>query len=60
MSTHWRLGSWVWKSRRIVGMATVSTVLSSTTMISAITTMASVIQRLGSRTGVVSSTAITR
>ena len=30
--THWRLGSLVCRSRMIVGMATFSTVLSSTTM----------------------------
>ena len=46
--THSTAGSVVWKSRRIVGMATVRTELSSTTMRAATTTTASVAQRRGS------------
>ncbi len=44
------LGSVVWKSRRMVGIATVNTELSSTTMSAATTTIARVIQRRGSGT----------
>src|SRR5215207_8941364 len=46
--THSTAGSVVSKSRRMVGIATVSTELSSTTMSAATTTTASVIQRRGS------------
>src|SRR5450432_4914900 len=46
--THSTAGSVVWKSRRMVGIATVSTELSSTTISAATTTTASVIQRRGS------------
>ena len=46
--THSTAGSVVWKSRRMVGMATVRTELSSTTMRAATTTTASVAQRRGS------------
>ena len=46
--THSTEGSVVWKSRRMVGMATVRTELSSTTMRAATTTTASVAQRRGS------------
>src|SRR5215207_6795091 len=48
--THSTAGRVVWKSRRIVGIATVSTELSSTTMSAATTTTASVIHRRGSGT----------
>ncbi len=50
MITHSTAGSVVWKSRRMVGIATVSTELSSTTMSAATTTTASVIHRRGSGT----------
>ncbi len=60
VTTHSRLGSVVWNSRRMVGMATLSTVLSSTTMTVAISTMTSVSHRrtpmgssLGERSGFV-------
>ena len=46
--THCRLGSVVWRSRRIVGMATFSTVVSSATMSTDRMTIASVNQRRGS------------
>ena len=46
--THSRLGSVVWNSRRIVGMATFSTVVSSATITTAIVTTANEIHRLGS------------
>ncbi len=49
--THSSVGSVVWKSRRIVGIATVSTVLSSTTMNADRMTMASVNHRRGSAVG---------
>src|SRR4051812_34695111 len=49
--THSTAGSVVWKSRRIVGMATINTELSRTTMSAATTTTASVAQRRGSGTG---------
>ena len=52
MITHCRLGSVVSKSRRIVGIATFSTVVSSATMSTATTTIASVNQRRGSGTAV--------
>ncbi len=50
MITHSTAGRVVWKSRRMVGIATVSTELSSTTMSAETTTTASVIHRRGSGT----------
>ena len=46
--THCSLGSVVWKSRRIVGIATLSTVVSSAAISTADRMMTSVIQRRGS------------
>src|SRR5450759_3064648 len=48
VTTHWTLGSVVWNSRKIVGIATLSTELSSTTISAALITITSVNQRLGS------------
>ena len=51
MITHWSLGSVVSKSRRIVGIATFRTVVSSAAMSTAMRMMTSVIQRRGSSAG---------
>src|SRR5450631_1542955 len=48
VTTHWTLGSVVWNSRKIVGIATFSTELSSTTINAALITITSVNQRRGS------------
>src|SRR6476646_7089637 len=60
--THCSLGSVVWKSRRIVGIATLSTVVSRAAMSTADRMITSVIQRRGSgarsSVGVASSTVV--
>src|ERR1700722_10713580 len=49
--THCRLGRVVWKSRRMVGMATFKTVVSRLMMMAATAMMPSVTQRFGSGGG---------